>query len=425
MKILYHHRTASRDGQSTHIDEMIRALRANGHEVRECGPPLSQRHLAQGMGSGRTGWVSRFKLLLPRWLYELGELAYSVLAYRRLARAVRDFAPDMLYERYNLYLLAGLWTSRRFRLPLLLEVNAPMAQERRAYGGLAWPGLAQRVELYIWKNATVVLPVTHVLARQMVAQGVQPERITVIPNAIDPAHYQHLPGADQARAAQGLSGRLVIGFTGFVREWDRLERVVKWLAARPRSPMGSAGPAGPVLHLLVVGDGPARASIEQCARAHGVASQVSFTGVVARQQVPALAMAFDVALQTALVPYASPLCLFEYLALGKAIVAPNQPNHLEIVRHGVNAWLYDAQADDGLEQALNVLCADAALREQLARAARQVIAAQQLTWRAHAEVVAALGMRLLQSEPEPTPTPMSKREALSVPATAPMPAKDR
>jgi glycosyltransferase involved in cell wall biosynthesis len=180
-----------------------------------------------------------------------------------------------------------------------------------------------------------------------------------------------------------------------------------------------------VLHLLVVGDGPARASIEQCARAHGVASQVSFTGVVARQQVPALAMAFDVALQTALVPYASPLCLFEYLALGKAIVAPNQPNHLEIVRHGVNAWLYDAQADDGLEQALNVLCADAALREQLARAARQVIAAQQLTWRAHAEVVAALGMRLLQSEPEPTPTPMSKREALSVPATAPMPAKDR
>jgi glycosyltransferase involved in cell wall biosynthesis len=417
MKILYHHRTASRDGQSTHIDEMIRALRANGHEVWECGPPLSQRHLAQGMGSGRTGWVSRFKLLLPRWLYELGELAYSVLAYRRLARAVRDFAPDMLYERYNLYLLAGLWTSRRFRLPLLLEVNAPMAQERRAYGGLAWPGLAQRVELYIWKNATAVLPVTHVLARQMVAQGVQPERITVIPNAIDPAHYQHLPGADQARAAQGLSGRLVIGFTGFVREWDRLERVVKWLAARPRSPMGSAGPAGPVLHLLVVGDGPARASIEQCARQYGVASQVSFTGVVARQQVPALAMAFDVALQTALVPYASPLCLFEYLALGKAIVAPNQPNHLEIVRHGVNAWLYDAQADDGLEQALNVLCADAALREQLARAASQVIAAQQLTWRAHAEGVVALGMRLMQSEPEP--------EAPSVSATAPMPAKDR
>ena len=48
MKILYHHRTASRDGQSTHLDEMIRALRANGHEVRECGPPMSQRHLAQG-----------------------------------------------------------------------------------------------------------------------------------------------------------------------------------------------------------------------------------------------------------------------------------------------------------------------------------------------------------------------------------------
>jgi hypothetical protein len=70
-----------------------------------------------------------------------------------------------------------------------------------------------------------------------------------------------------------------------------------------------------------------------------------------------------------------------------------------------------------LEQALNVLCADAALREQLARAAAQVIAAQQLTWRAHAEVVASLGMRLLQSEPE--------SEAPSVSAPVPMPAKER
>lgn len=34
MKILYHHRTASKDGQAVHIEEMVAAMRAQGHEVR-------------------------------------------------------------------------------------------------------------------------------------------------------------------------------------------------------------------------------------------------------------------------------------------------------------------------------------------------------------------------------------------------------
>jgi len=33
LTILYHHRTRARDGQSVHIDEMIDALRAEGHTV--------------------------------------------------------------------------------------------------------------------------------------------------------------------------------------------------------------------------------------------------------------------------------------------------------------------------------------------------------------------------------------------------------
>jgi len=110
--------------------------------------------------------------------------------------------------------------------------------------------------------------------------------------------------------------------------------------------------------------------------------------------VPRLAAAFDIALQTALVPYASPLCLFEYLALGKAIVAPRQPNHQEILSDGVDALLYDPAAETGIEAALDVLCDDAVLRERLARRAEQVIGERQLTWAHHARRVTALIERL-------------------------------
>ena len=377
MKILYHHRTASRDGQSTHIDEMIRGLRANGHTVRECAPSVDGHNLA----GGSAGWVGRLKVFLPRLVYELAELAYSLVAYRRLVRNIREYQPDGIYERYNLYLLAGVWVKKRFGLPLILEVNAPMAIERRQYGGLSWPRLADWAELYVWKNADVILPVTRVLADYMVSKGVDAHRIRVIPNAINEDHYAVLPSCAQAKSALGLTGRVVVGFTGFVREWDRLDRIVKWIALRA---------ADQNVHLLVIGDGPARLEVEQCAVRLGVADRLTFTGAVDREKVPALSMAFDIALQTALVPYASPLCLFEYLALSKAIVAPDQPNHHEILIQGVDALLYDPQSPGGIEKTLDTLAGNVILREQLAAAAGEVIARKQLTWRQHAEKVAGL-----------------------------------
>jgi glycosyltransferase involved in cell wall biosynthesis len=174
-----------------------------------------------------------------------------------------------------------------------------------------------------------------------------------------------------------------VGFTGFVREWDRLDRIVKWIAHRA---------VDRNVHLLVIGDGPARSGIEACAASLGVSDRLTFTGVVNREQVPALSMAFDIALQTALVPYASPLCLFEYLALSKAIVAPDQPNHHEVLTHAVNAMLYDPQDPAGIEQTLDALSLslDVDLRERIAASARAVITCKQLTWPQHAEKVAAL-----------------------------------
>lgn len=375
MKILYHHRTASRDGQSTHITEMIAALRENGHQVVECAPAVGNYEA----GGGSPGWVGRLKAWLPKALYELAELGYSLVAYRRLSRQIRADRPDAIYERYNLYLLAGIWAQRRFGLPLVLEVNAPMALERREYGGLKLPRLADWAERHVWRRADLLLPVTQVLADHMIALGIDPARIRVVPNAINPTHYVDLPDAAEAKRRLGLQGRLVIGFTGFVREWDRLERIVAWIARRQ---------ADHPVHLLVIGDGPARASIEAAAAQAGVPQRLSFTGAVPREQVPALSMAFDIALQTALVPYASPLCLFEYLALGLAIVAPDQPNHHEILRDGENALLYQPDDPAGIEKALDRLCDDAALRARLGAAARTLIGEKRLTWRQHAQRIA-------------------------------------
>lgn len=390
MKILYHHRTASKDGQAVHIEEMITALREQGHEVRVVAPATSE---AADMGDD-VGWVHKLRQRLPKAVYELLELGYSLLAYARLKKAADEFQPDMLYERCNLFLVAGVWLKRRLGIPMLLEVNAPLADERERFGGLGLPGLARWSEHFAWRGADAVLPVTRVLGDLVVAGGVPDERIVVIPNGINEAHFAKAPTRDEAKARLGCSGALVLGFTGFVRDWHGVDRVISWMAS-------GAAPAH--ARLLVVGDGPARPDLERQARDLGLQDRVTFTGVVPRDAVPEHVAAFDIALQPAVTPYASPLKLFEYLALGKAIVAPSMPNIREVLRHEHNALLFDDRDPQAFAQALSRLAADVALRDRLAQQARASIQDLGLTWQRNAARVAELGARLAAKPTQPAP----------------------
>ncbi|MGI4718211.1 MAG: glycosyltransferase family 4 protein [Janthinobacterium lividum] len=383
MRILYHHRTRSKDGQYVHIEEMINALRKQGHEVIIVAPPSAE---TESFGSD-AGAVALLKRWLPKWFYELMELGYSLVAYRRLAKAVEQHRPDCIYERYNLFLPAGVWLARKYKLPLLLEVNAPILEERSRYDGLSLTRLARWSQAYAWKNADMVLPVTRVLGDIVASYGVPQERIVVIPNGINGERFGSAPDVEAAKRALGLEGNLVLGFTGFVRDWHGLDKVIDLIANDPPESRR---------HLLVVGDGPARAGLEKQARDLGIANRVTFTGIVGRDDVARHVAAFDIALQPAVVAYASPLKLFEYLALGKAIVGPAQPNIEEILAQDKNAVLFDPDSTASLAAAVDRLCVDHALREKVAAGARATIVEQKLTWHENALRVVGLFRGLMQ-----------------------------
>ena len=369
MRILYSHRIQSRDGQGVHLDALVAALRAQGHVVRVVGPASYDR---AALG-GEDRWIAVLRRRLPRFLAELAELAYSLPAYLRLARAAREFQPDAIYERYNLFFISGAILARRLGLPFLVEINAPLAQERGEFGGLALPGLARWSEALVWRQANPALPVSEVLASHVEAAGVARARITVIPNGID---LEEFPAPKPAAAADPL----VLGFVGFVRAWHGLDGVVRGIAEWEGTP---------ALSLLVVGEGPARPGLETLAAELGVGDRVRFTGLAQRELVPGYVAGFDVALQPASVPYASPLKVFEYMAAGRAIVAPDQPNIREVLEHDRTALLFDPARPGAMWQALRRLAADPALRARLGEAARAEVLTRDLTWAGNARRVAA------------------------------------
>lgn len=381
MKILYHHRTVSRDGQDVHITELIHALRSRGHEVTIVSPPVHQDSEFGAAG----GMVGRIKKCLPRALYEILECGYSVVAYRRLRAAYRQHRPDILYERYSLFLLAGKWLKARYGVPMLLEVNAPQAEERATHDGLSLVRFARWAEESVWRAADHVLPVTDQLANNVRAAGVPERRISVIPNGINTDVFSTDVSGESARRELGLEDKIVLGFTGFIRPWHGLTRVIDAMGELPNRDD---------VHFLVVGDGPGRQGIEDRAKAKGLGNQITMLGLVPRDKINRYVAAFDIALQPSVVAYASPLKLFEYMALGRAIVAPDQANIREVLTDSTNALLFDPNDMDAFTQAIIRLCQDDALRLRLGAGAAQRIADADYTWAGNARRVEELAKTL-------------------------------
>jgi glycosyltransferase involved in cell wall biosynthesis len=371
MRILYSHRVQSKDGQGVHIEELIRALRELGHEIRVVGPSFYDQ---AGFG-GESRAVARIRKMLPGVAQEIAELAYNAIAYRALRRAHAEFRPDAIYERCNLFYLAGTRLARRTGTPLLLEVNAPLAAERHANGGLHLFRLAKRLEHQTWRAASVVLPVTQVLANILIEAGVLPDRITVMPNGVDLARFPPRPPKPENTA-------VALGFVGFVRDWHGLDTVIAGMAASKTA-----------CTLTIVGDGPARPDLQALAGHLGIAGQVRFTGIIPPEDVAAAVTQFDIALQPKSTPYASPLKIFDYMAASCAIAAPDQPNIREILHHDTTALLFDPDTPGAMWRAVETLITTPTLRQSLGTAARAALIAGRRTWQGNAARVVALAGR--------------------------------
>jgi len=376
LKILYHHRTVSKDGIDVQLEEMTGAFAALGHDVILVPPKLGAREF------GTAGWwASKLRPRLPRVVIELVTYAYNVLAFWRLARTIMAHQPDAIYERCGPFLMAGIWAKRLFKLPMALELNA----SHLAGGRFALRSLARRCERKAWRSADLCLPAGRLLAEVVKAAGVSERRIAVMPAAVDPSKFSPSLDDSAVRQQYGLDGKVVLGFVGCVQPSHGLDSVVQLVSDLETECN---------LHLLVVGDGSARASLVELANRLGVQDRLTFTGVVERAEIAAHMAAFDIALQPVAARHASPLRLVEYMALRKAIVAPDQHNVKDVLEHDRTAILFDRRAPDGLRQALLRLIADPELRERLGNAAAEEVALRPLTWMANADHVASMLKRM-------------------------------
>jgi glycosyltransferase involved in cell wall biosynthesis len=369
MKILYHHRTLGDGAEGIHIAEMVAAFRELGHEVQVLGLATG------GDATTRQTRIARIRDLTPRALFELASVGSNVVEYLAVRRAIRLFAPDFLYKRHARNDVGALAAARRAGVPSLLEVNCLFTGEGyRAFEPMALEPLAAALEKRALRMATERLAVSTPLAQQIATMSQR--AAVVVPNGTDPRRFDpaRVTG-DAVRARYGLTGALVIGWTGVLRDWHGLDILLESMTHARNG------------RLLIVGGGPAQPAVEARAAALGVADRLIVTGRVPYADIPAHVAAMDIAVvahdHTGV---ASPMKLLEYMAMGRPVVAPRLGNILDVVADGETGVLFPPGDAAALGATLQRLAADTVLRQRLGAAARASIESSR-NWRAIAAQV--------------------------------------
>ncbi len=312
----------------------------------------------------------------------------------QLAELHRTVPMAAVYERYSLFGTAGWEFASRHGLPFVLEVNAPLVEEAKAYRGLIQETLALEIATHLFASADHVMAVSQAV-KDYILDLAPTARVTVLPNGVDTDRIRPIPPSRlwRERATGGRADSYVLGFVGRVRPWHGVDLLL--------DAMAEARKDDPNLRLMVVGDHRSmEGDLVDRARRLGLEDSVVFCGAVDPQDVPEALSAMD----AVVAPYPhlekfyfSPLKVFEYMAAGKPIIASAIGQIPEILDHERTGLLVPASDTSALALALLRLRRNPDLAAALARNAR-IEAEAKHTWRDRVRTVTGIIQSLTQSK---------------------------
>lgn len=316
---------------------------------------------------------------------ELPAVAFTGPLREAALAALGPRQPAFVYQRYAPYNMTGAELALRRQVPLVLEYNGSEVWIARNWGRpLAHERLARRIEIAVLRAAQLVVVVSEPIRQELRQRGVPESRILVNPNGVDPERYSPAVDGDGVRRGLGLEGKRVVGFIGTFGRWHGAEVLADAFAALlARRPEWR-----PSLRLLMVGDGLTRPEVERRLLAHGVAELAVLTGTVPQADGPAHLAACDVLVsphtpnQDGSPFFGSPTKVFEYMAMGRPIVASKLGQIGEVLQQEQTALLVEPGDAVATAAACERLLDDPALSRRLGEAARARAVARH-TWVEH------------------------------------------
>lgn len=265
---------------------------------------------------------------------------------------------DLVYERHALFAWAGMEAARDSGAVGILEVNAPLVEEQATHRTLVDRVGAEDGVRRSLAAATGVLAVSRPLGELLESSPQARGKVHVVPNGVDPARFAAPPPPSEDRP-------FTVAFVGTLKPWHGLDTLVDAFALLRA--------AVPDAQLLVVGDGPGRARLEQRLRDAGVDHAVHLAGAVQPARVGSLIAQADASVAPyppTAERYFSPLKVLESMAAGVPVVGSRVGQLPELIEDGRTGVLCTPGDAADLARALGALAADPPARRQIGARAR-------------------------------------------------------
>jgi glycosyltransferase involved in cell wall biosynthesis len=385
---------AATGGMASHIAGFVRGATALGHRLKF----ISSSEVPANDETEVKIIRPSTALSATRALFELwNNLIFTARAIKHV-REERSGDADFIYQRYSRFNWTGVALSFATGLPLILEFNGSEVWASKHWDPVGQTGLLARFERLNLRAADFIFVVSDVQRRDLVAAGVDADRIVINPNGVDTDEFHPVCGGGKVRSALGIEGKTVVGFVGTFGPWHGAPVLAE--AATKVSESARC-------HFLFIGDGDERGASEKIIESSAGKVSATFTGRIAHADVAAYLDACDILASPHVAPgdgsefFGSPTKLFEYMAMARPVIASRVGQIASVIIDGENGLLVEPDDATAFARAIEQLAGDEAMRSRLGAAARQTVI-DGYTWRRNAARVFDVRERFTAEDAEIT-----------------------
>ena len=319
-----------------------------------------------GLTFYRTPPIAPARAPIREWR-EIGALA------KRVEALAKEWKPDVLHAHSPvLDGLAALRVGKKLGIPVIYEIRA-FWEDAAVGNGTGREGslryrLTRSLETHAVKSADAVAVICEGLRGDLIARGIDPDKITVSPNGVDLDLFGDPPPRDDMLAAKlGLvADDAVIGYIGSFYDYEGIDDLIvampALVAVQPRA------------RLLLVGGGPMEAALKAQAAASPAAAHIHFVGRVPHTEVERYYSLIDILAyprkKMRLTDLVTPLKPLEAMAQGKLVAASSVGGHRELIEDGVTGTLFAPDDPAAIADALAKLLENRVMWPERRRTAR-------------------------------------------------------
>ncbi len=311
---------------------------------------------------------------------EIPEIYYNWRFIPRAYKIARIQKPLFIYQRHSIFNVCGVILGYLTKTPLILEYNGSEAWIRQKWGGLLiFKRLCYFFENICLKKADLISVVSQPIKDELLKQGISGDKILVNYNGVDSEKFNLDIDGLAIRKKLGLEDKIIVGTLSTFGVWHGTKVFSQAVKPTIQQCNNSA------IHFLFIGDGTLRPECERIIQESGMEKYVTFTGTVPFTEIQQYLATCDI-LVASHIPnldgtpfFGSPTKLFEYMAMGKGIVASDLDQIGEVLEHKKTAWLVKPGDENDLVNGIIKLAKDKKLREELGKNAREEVV-QNYTW---------------------------------------------